>query len=506
MIVAKWDITSKCNLRCRHCCNATMYFSGTPYNELDLPAKHAVLDNLALGGVKHLSLLGGDPLILRKQLLEVISHAKLRHMTVGLVTNGVLLTERMSRELVDVGLDRITVSLESTRAEQHDEIRGSGTFDKVVTNLRRFVAIRAEKQNPKLSINSVLCRANRPGFADIPEFCHSLEADEWTALTLNYVGNATRNLSTLMLDPREHTEVALEVAMRLASVGLGPQAIKINTQLTYPLVWEYITKKYGVPSPWPQVCCDATRSLIYIAPNGDMHLCDRVHGMDINSEIRGEKRQPTNLVCNSFVDTWMSEEYARMFKFVMDPRTYENYNPCCRCKYHSEGLCEPCPLYSLSGRAVEFSQCLEAESFLGDITGSVDWDRLPSAEQKRGGGERLGEDQPHAASNLFAASLHLAQSAGIRHFRYPNGEALVFNPRTMDTFKLNVMGNAIWESVDGQRSVEEIVAYAAELYSAASQRLAGKEADKEELIRLSGHAKNFLGLAKERGFLVCGQA
>ena len=62
MLCAKWDITSKCNLRCGHCSVADMYFSAGPYPNVSFSDKLAVLDNLAQGGVRYLSLLGGEPL------------------------------------------------------------------------------------------------------------------------------------------------------------------------------------------------------------------------------------------------------------------------------------------------------------------------------------------------------------------------------------------------------------------------------------------------------------
>ena len=309
MIAAKWDITSKCNLRCSHCSVAGLYFSGQRYHELKLAEKLVVLDNMAQGGVRYVSLLGGEPLTLRKDLLAVIAHAKKLGMSVGIVTNGILLVEETCRALVDIGLDKITVSIESTKADQHDSIRGQGNFERLVANLDRFLGIRSGKQTPKLSVNSVLTRINKTGFVDIARFCRSLGADEWTALTLNHVGNAETNLSHLILDPREHTDVAIDLARQLPSFAPMTGDFTINIQLLYPLVWEYISKSCGVTPPWPQICCSAARSLVFIAPNGEMHLCDRVHGgAYADAQIKGGAIGAVNLLCNSFSGTWISDQ------------------------------------------------------------------------------------------------------------------------------------------------------------------------------------------------------
>jgi MoaA/NifB/PqqE/SkfB family radical SAM enzyme len=505
MIAAKWDITSKCNLRCSHCSVAGLYFTGPRYRELELAAKLVVLENMARGGVTYLSLLGGEPLTLGKELLTVIGHAKRLGMRVGIVTNGILLLEDACRALVDAGLDKITVSIESTKAEQHDQIRGQGNFGKLVANINRFLAVRSGKQVPKLSVNSVLTRINKTGFVDIARFCHSLGADEWTALTLNHIGNAQTNLSHLILDPKAHTEVAIELTRQLPSfAGMTPD-FTINMQLLYPLVWEYIIKNYGITPPWPQICCSAARSLVYIAPNGEMHLCDRVHGgIYGDAQIKGEAIGTVDLACQSFSDAWAAGQYARMFQFVRDPETYKSYNPCRRCKYLAAGLCEPCPLYSLEGSTISFPQCLDAEGFLGDISGGVDWDMIPANEQ-RGRYEAAWALKEHVSEDTLDISARPAPLPGIRYFQYPNGDAILFDPCNLQTLKLNPMASAIWESMDGRQTTREIIAHALELYTAALQSLARKNPVGNELNQFTSQTKSLLALMYKRGFLLPGR-
>jgi MoaA/NifB/PqqE/SkfB family radical SAM enzyme len=506
MIAAKWDVTTKCNFRCSHCSVAGIYFSGQPYHELTLAERMLVLDNLAKGGVTDISLLGGEPLTLGRQLLTLVAHAKKLGMSVGIATNGSLLSEETCRGLIDLGADRIAVSLESTQAAKHEQMRGPGTFDKLLTNLHRFVAVRGGGKYPRLLINSVLTRVNRDGFVDIARLSHSLGADEWNALTLNYVGNAEKNLPELVIDSKEHTAVALELARQLPSLTRESREFTINVQLLFPLAWEYLIKKYGVTSPWPQICCSAARSLVYIAPNGDMHVCDRVHGgIYANAQIKGEDILPVNLVANSFADTWIANQYATMFQFARDPETYKDYHPCRCCKYLAAGLCEPCPLYSLEGSSLTFSQCLEAKEFLGDISGPVEWDMIPANEQRGRYEEAWGLTDQERVEESFDILSRPAHLAGTRHFRYANGDAILFHADTMQTLKLNPMANAIWESLDGRRTAEEIIAHASELYTAASESLAHKSPEANELVQLTARTKGLLTLMQEQGFVVPGQ-
>ena len=64
-MVAKWDITDKCNLRCTHCSVSEMYFTKEVHRRLSHQERLDILDKLKDGGVTDLFLLGGEPLTLR---------------------------------------------------------------------------------------------------------------------------------------------------------------------------------------------------------------------------------------------------------------------------------------------------------------------------------------------------------------------------------------------------------------------------------------------------------
>jgi MoaA/NifB/PqqE/SkfB family radical SAM enzyme len=299
MINAKWDITSTCNLRCSHCSVAEMYFNGTPPPQLSMQDRLHIIDNLAEGGVSYLSLLGGEPLTLGDQLFALLRRAQERQIKIGLVTNGQLLDANTSCRLMDYGLANLIVSIESPDAEIHNKIRGKRTFERLMGNLETFLSLRGSKTTPKLTVNTVLCQPNRNSFTQMIKFCRDLGADSWNALTLNYIGNATGNLETLALSKEEHTEVALEIGRLLQSPGFDIGHLKINFTIVCPLVWEYISKKYDIHLPQPEICCSASSSLVYISPTGDMHLCDRVNSSGYTgSKLESETMRPMSLLAN----------------------------------------------------------------------------------------------------------------------------------------------------------------------------------------------------------------
>jgi len=57
-----WDVTSKCNLRCRHCYNADKYFQEQNIPELTPAEAEKAIDICAQNRIQHIHLLGGEPL------------------------------------------------------------------------------------------------------------------------------------------------------------------------------------------------------------------------------------------------------------------------------------------------------------------------------------------------------------------------------------------------------------------------------------------------------------
>lgn len=113
-----WLATNRCNARCSHCSSN----SGQPMlDELDTREAKDLLDQLADCGVVDLAVSGGEPL-LRRDLLDVVAHAKSRGLSVGIGTNGGKLSADQARALAGLGLDRLQVSLDGVGAE-HDRLR-----------------------------------------------------------------------------------------------------------------------------------------------------------------------------------------------------------------------------------------------------------------------------------------------------------------------------------------------------------------------------------------------
>ena len=127
-----------CNLRCTHC-----FISCSPDNHshgmMTLEGLRPYLEEAAHLGVREYYLTGGEP-FMNRELLPILE-ATLCQGPATVLTNGLFLDADTSRRLraiadaSDYSLD-VRVSLDGWGPEDHDRIRGAGTFARAVDGIR----------------------------------------------------------------------------------------------------------------------------------------------------------------------------------------------------------------------------------------------------------------------------------------------------------------------------------------------------------------------------------
>lgn len=143
------DVTSKCNLRCKHCrVNEIEY--DMPLEEIKTAFKK--LSDFKPRGV---FISGGEPLI-REDIVDIVKESKKLAPVTVLNTNSLLLTEKKLKDLIEAGLNYIQVSVDGIE-EQHDYIRGKGTYRKTIEKLKM---INKYSDKIKLHISSVVSLKN----------------------------------------------------------------------------------------------------------------------------------------------------------------------------------------------------------------------------------------------------------------------------------------------------------------------------------------------------------
>jgi GTP 3',8-cyclase len=149
------SVTDRCNFRCRYCMPA----EGMPWLDrseiLSFEEIARLVQVLAGLGVTDVRLTGGEPLARREfpKLVGMLSQID-GVEDLSVTTNGYLL-ERDARALVEAGIDRVNVSIDSLARDRFHEITRRDALPQV---LRGLEAIAAFEQVRPIKVNAVAMR------------------------------------------------------------------------------------------------------------------------------------------------------------------------------------------------------------------------------------------------------------------------------------------------------------------------------------------------------------
>ena len=157
------ESTNRCNLNCIMCPRRLMT---RDQMDMDLNLFETVLNQLNRNLTELIVLHSdGEPLI-NPDIIGMIRIAKKNGYQVMTSTNATMLDDRLSREIVDAGLDILTISIDGTSREIYEKIRRGANFKQVVTNIKRFLTLKGIR-TPYTILQMIIMKENE---AQIDEF------------------------------------------------------------------------------------------------------------------------------------------------------------------------------------------------------------------------------------------------------------------------------------------------------------------------------------------------
>lgn len=225
---------------------------------------------------------GGEPFI-APHLLPLIRYIKKRKMSCYIVTNGTFL-ESKAEEIIDSGLDSLTVSLDGP-ASVHDTIRGEeGLFSRVCQGIRQINVLKKHKgrKHPFLRINFTITGDNFRYLNEMVEIAEELEASALNISHLWYWNERMVEQHNCLLQGRFRAEVKNIHGLEGLDVeGLVVQIEAVKKRKSRVPVY-FIPEMH--PSQVRTYYRDSTRFVVknrcldpwlncHIMPDGDVLLC-----------------------------------------------------------------------------------------------------------------------------------------------------------------------------------------------------------------------------------------
>lgn len=257
----QWDILWRCNSKCLTC-DRWQEIEGRTV--MPIEREKEILSELASMGTFSVAFSGGEP-FLRKDIFELIKHAKAVGLTTSMNSNALLVKEPVAEKIIDSGLDMIYFSLDGATEETNDYIRGvKGSFEKTFNAIKLLKEKRVDK--PKIFINYTVNNKNVSELVDLVKISKEAGVDGITIQPAH---------SCEEMDFKTPEELKLSKD-NIPLFKKQFDFITKNYSDMFPMMQEYFNL-FGTfienPPDLYRYRCVAAYTTVQIHPNGDIYSC-----------------------------------------------------------------------------------------------------------------------------------------------------------------------------------------------------------------------------------------
>ena len=289
----RMSITDRCDFRCVYCMDEEMVFM--PRQQLlSLEEIVSLVGAFAELGVEKVRVTGGEPLVrknvdwLFKELGDLKQTTALKELTI--TTNGSQLP-KYAESLVESGVDRINISLDSLKADRFKALTRTGDLNGVLNGIRS-----AKKAGFKrIKLNAVIMKGrNEDEIVDLARFAIKNDLD------ISYIeemplGHVTHDRSESYCSSDEVKAVLESVfALNASDANTG------GPSRYYQL--EGTGSKVGFISPHSHNFCESCNR-VRVTTEGRLLLClGQEHSVDLRDILRrypGDKTRLKQAIINS---------------------------------------------------------------------------------------------------------------------------------------------------------------------------------------------------------------
>jgi MoaA/NifB/PqqE/SkfB family radical SAM enzyme len=252
--VVAWEITRRCELKCRHCRGAARDCDYA--DELSTEECFKAINALAEFSRPMIILTGGEPLM-RADIFDVANYATEKGCRVVLATCGHLVTPDVAAKLKAVGVMAVSLSLDAAAAEAHDAFRGiPGAYEKTLAGLEHL-----KTAGIPFQINTTVSKLNA---AELPQIL--ARAIELGAATMDFFFLVPTGRGSGIADLALHPE-ARDLALEWIAAQAQTAPIRIKTTCAP----QY--KKFLPSATRPFMGCMGGRGFVFISHTGILQTC-----------------------------------------------------------------------------------------------------------------------------------------------------------------------------------------------------------------------------------------
>lgn len=287
------EITKSCNLKCIMCMGRNNYVKEDKLDKfLRVEDFITILNGTDLNRLKALNFAGTAESLLNPDIIPMLTLCRENNIIVELITNGMLLTPQISKQLLGSCSD-IHISFGGSRKQTFESIRQGADFDLVCKNIRTLSELKKSSNNqyPHIWLNPILMKRNINEFPKIIELARELGCQGVACSHL--IVNSPELIEESLFFHKEECNTFLQKAKVLAK--------EYNISLIIPEYFSSesncIEKNNENIEPWKKCCFLWNQAILGI--DGIMPCCT-IDKTDFDG----------NVLRNKFIDMWNNDWYA----------------------------------------------------------------------------------------------------------------------------------------------------------------------------------------------------
>ena len=317
------DLTNVCNNNCIGCwCNSPLLKDlrmtvEARQNTLSLKVVKELIDDLARLGTERIFLCGGGEPTLHPYIKEIIQYIKKKGMICALNTNFTLINEEKAKQLVDLGLDEITISLWAAKPETYSKTHPNKKGETLL-RIKRVIKFMQEykkkigKKKPLMKLYNVIFSMNYQEIGDMIKFAKEVKAESIEFAPLDPIPGRTE---FLLLNEKQRKELVSNVKEIIKKVKKGEyKGLHFSSLEGF---YERISNKLATRGIYDsrivsEIPCYVGWVFTRIMANGDIIPCLKAHRMPLG-----------NVYKDRFAKIWTSKEY-NYFRYMAINYTKKN--------------------------------------------------------------------------------------------------------------------------------------------------------------------------------------
>lgn len=306
--VATLFLTYRCNSQCKTCSMWRLPAQETKDKEIGFDEWKIIIDKVADAGVRNAELFGGNVLLRKELLIQVLRYLKEKCFVIHLPTNQIGLDDDIASAIVEC-VDTVYISTDGI-GEYQDAIRGQkGASQRSENAITRFLRLRKDNKSSRLVCNTTVSKYNVGILEKLVQYAIAHCFDE---IHFEYGGEFTQeHIDNSIIDGLKPAPYyikqdesilvdqsgakLLKESLRQIKEKYMNEGIKIST-----INIDTLTERNLYEGTIPHSKCYTERNEVTVDPSGNLIICPF-----INNYIIG------NILNSPFNEVWNNHKHKR---------------------------------------------------------------------------------------------------------------------------------------------------------------------------------------------------